>query len=151
MSVNLHFSGRRDEFLRDFSQGQRYLYIDFRPVLISFKNLDSETHVQTTGVDNRQILENLRYLAPRMRTWIRVPLISGYNDSDEQLMALIRMAKELGVEKISLLPYHEGGLAKAAQVGMEYGFKQAEAPDDERVQYLKEMIESNGLIAGLGG
>ena len=119
-------------------------------LLFDIKTLDPERHLQATGVDNQVILANAETLAPRVRTWFRLPLIAGFNDSEEHIRAVADLAARLGVEKISLLPYHEGGRSKAAQVGMAYGFEAGAAPEEERIEALLKTIESAGLSAGRG-
>jgi pyruvate formate lyase activating enzyme len=119
-------------------------------VLYDIKHLESEVHRRATGVPNELILENLRKAAGRSPVWLRVPLISGFNDSDEHIESLVGLAKEVDAEKISLLPYHEGGRAKCEQVGRSYEFNEGRAPDDDRVQRLKGLIESGGITASIG-
>ncbi len=55
------------------------------------------------------------------------------------------LGQEIGVRKVSLLPYHEGGRSKSAQLGITYGFPEGETPGEEEVTHLKEMIESMRL------
>jgi pyruvate formate lyase activating enzyme len=60
------------------------------------------------------------------------------------------LGRDMGAEKISLLPYHEGGKSKSQQLGRPYGFSEAKAPTDERIGYLKEIIEKRGVKASVG-
>ena len=102
-----------------------------------------------TGVGNELILENLRRAARTNATWLRVPLISGFNDSEQHIRSVIGLAKEVGAQKLSLLPYHEGGESKSRQIGQSYPFKEGRAPDEARVIMLKELIEREGLVASV--
>lgn len=119
-------------------------------VLFDIKHLDSEEHEKTTGVDNRQILDNLRRVSREKEVWLRVPLIAGFNDSDAHIDNIAVLGRDMGVEKISLLPYHEGGKSKGEQLGRSYGFPQATAPDDDHIAYLKGFIEKRGIRASVG-
>lgn len=123
-------------------------YIDL--VLFDLKQLDPEKHLEYTGVDNDLILKNGRFIAGKVRTWFRIPLIEGFNDSPDQMRVIAEMAKELGVEKISLLPYHEGGMSKAAQIGRTYQMNEARAPEEERIQELKDIALEVGVEATVG-
>jgi pyruvate formate lyase activating enzyme len=119
-------------------------------LLYDIKHLESKVHERATGVGNERILDNLRRAAGRTRIWLRVPLIAGFNDSDEHIGGVLRLAREVGAEKISLLPYHEGGRAKSGQIGGVYAFDEGRAPDEVRVRSLKEFIESGDVTASIG-
>jgi pyruvate formate lyase activating enzyme len=119
-------------------------------LLYDIKHLDSRAHRSGTGVRNELILENLRMASKNSRIWLRVPLISGYNDSGEHVRELAALAREVGAEKISLLPYHEGGESKSRQIGKPYEFEEGRAPDPERLALLKEWIEREGVVASIG-
>ena len=119
-------------------------------VLFDVKHLDSEEHEKTTGVDNRRILDNLRRVSREKEVWLRVPLIAGFNDSDAHIDNIAVLGRDMGVEKISLLPYHEGGKSKSEQLGRSYGFPQAKASDDDHIASLKGIIEKRGIRASVG-
>lgn len=119
-------------------------------ILFDVKHLDPEQHRNATGVDNRIIMENLKRASQRVLTWIRVPLIAGFNDLEEQIRELARLAKSLGVEKISLLPYHEGGMSKSRQMGTEYCLRNAHAPASDHISRLKEIGEGEGVPVSVG-
>ena len=119
-------------------------------VLYDVKHLDPEKHHEGTGVDNKLLLENLHRAAKKTAIWIRMPLISGYNDSTEHIRNLVSLAKENGAEKISLLPYHEGGKSKCEQIGKIYPIPEAKAPSEEYVKELKNLITESGIEATIG-
>lgn len=119
-------------------------------MLWDIKQLDPETHRKGTRVGNRLILENIKKASCLTSIWIRIPLIAGYNDSDENINGVIKLAQESGVRKISLLPYHEGGRTKHEQIGRAYPYSGACEPAPERVAKLAEMIEKKGIEAGVG-
>ena len=68
----------------------------------------------------------------------------------DEIKALAEIAKEVGVEKISLLPYHEGGKSKAAQLGKRYLMDNAKAPDDAVVRRLIQILSQVGVPASIG-
>jgi pyruvate formate lyase activating enzyme len=118
--------------------------------LYDIKQLNSDEHKRTTGVRNKTILENLRKAALISNIWLRVPLIAGFNDFEEHIKKIVLLGKEIGAEKISLLPYHEGGKSKCEQLGSPYHFAEGEKPDEKHVNKLKRMIEKSGLKAAIG-
>ena len=118
--------------------------------LFDIKQLDSAEHKRTTGVRNKTILENLRRAARISNIWLRIPLIAGFNDSAEHIKEIAILGSEIGAQKISLLPYHEGGKSKSEQLGMPYGFHDGKTPAEKHVHKLKRIIEKSGLKAAIG-
>jgi len=84
---------------------------------------------------------------------IRIPLIPEYNDSEENLLNTAKFAAELGENllRIELLPYHKFGTGTYEQLGREYELKDVEPPSEEYMVKLKELIESCGVKAQIGG
>lgn len=111
--------------------------------LYDVKHMDSDMHQKFTGAPNRRILQNLRELNRRAkRIWVRVPLISGVNDSQENMEAVYALADSLEhVERVELLPYHAYGVGKYAQLGREYLLEGMQTPSEERISALVELAE----------
>lgn len=91
------------------------------------------------------IVENLKKAAKANSVRLRIPLIAGFNDSEAHLERVAQLGKELRAERISLLPYHEGGRSKWEQMGMSYPFPEGKSPDDEQVQRLRSIVETSGI------
>lgn len=91
-------------------------------VLIDNKTTNSAIHKKYTGVDNFQILENLKWLCSASTPFIvRVPLIPQVNDTFENLenlSDLLKGAKHL--LRVELLRYHKTAGAKYYMLGKEY-------------------------------
>jgi len=119
-------------------------------VLFDIKHLDPQKHKETTSVGNDLILENLNKTAKMKSIWLRMPVIAGFNDSDEYIRQVAALGKRIHAEKISLLPYHEGGKSKSGQLGRIYNYSEAKAPDDEHLQRLKNLIAVEGINVSIG-
>jgi pyruvate formate lyase activating enzyme len=119
-------------------------------ILFDFKHLNPDEHKRTTGVGNKIILENLQKASKMTPVWLRIPLISGFNDSKEQIKMIALLGKQIGAKKISLLPYHEGGKSKSEQLGRIYPLPEARAPEEEHIHQLKSIIEKEGLQSTIG-
>jgi pyruvate formate lyase activating enzyme len=119
-------------------------------VLFDVKHLDPAEHKRATGVGNRVILENLERVAESRAVWLRMPVIPGFNDSEDHARRIGVLGKKIRAERISLLPYHDGGSKKSGQVGKEYKFPQGGAPDDCRMERLKEIIAAEGVDVSVG-
>jgi pyruvate formate lyase activating enzyme len=118
--------------------------------LYDVKHLDPLEHRRTTGAGNELILENLRRVAKTTATWLRVPLIAGFNDSEQQIRGVAALAREVGAERVSLLPYHEGGKSKSGQIGEAYRFCEGRGPTEERIAALKKIAEREGMEISVG-
>lgn len=71
-------------------------YIDLW--IVDIKDMDGGIYHEYTGVANRRVLENLRYLAehvPKERVLVRVPLIPWYN-TPADVQASIKSVEEMG-------------------------------------------------------
>ena len=98
--------------------------------LYDIKSMDSEKHRQATGMDNRQILSNLRKLADNGKALIiRVPVIPGFNDTEADIREIAAFTAALGITRLDLLPFHRYAGSKYAALGREY--PASELPDLE--------------------
>jgi pyruvate formate lyase activating enzyme len=78
--------------------------------LYDIKHTDPIKHKKFTGADNRQILDNLEWLAKNKRNvTIRGPVIPSFNADKETLQSILDMANRLGIDQVNFLPYHEYG------------------------------------------
>ncbi|MBM4443962.1 MAG: glycyl-radical enzyme activating protein [Chloroflexi bacterium] len=119
-------------------------------VLYDIKHMDPGRHTEGTGKTNGLILDNARRTAAKRRTWLRVPLIPGYNDSVENLEAVARFGLEIGAEKVSLLPYHVWGQSKWERLGRKYPLEALPMPPESWAGECRKVIESLGLKATVG-
>jgi pyruvate formate lyase activating enzyme len=77
------------------------------------KVVDPERHRALTGRDNVRILNNLRRLvAEGCEVEIRMPVVVGHNDDEDNLAQSARLLRSLGLGGITLLPHHALGQAK---------------------------------------
>jgi len=119
-------------------------------VLYDIKHMDPESHKKMTGKSNRRILRNLRMISPQKKVWLRFPLIPGFNDSTENITELSRLGREIGVEKVSILPYHRIAEEKYQQLGMQTRMSRIKPPSTGKLQKIQTLIESFGLQVTIG-
>jgi len=119
-------------------------------VLYDVKHMNPGLHIESTGKSNRLILNNLRKIPSRIKIWLRLPLIPGFNDSEENLIKLCRLGQEIGVEKVSILPYHKLAEEKYRQLGWQYTMSHVEPPGKKHLQQIKKLIESFDLQVTIG-
>jgi pyruvate formate lyase activating enzyme len=127
-------------------------YVDL--VLYDLKHMDPEQHERYTGVTNEVILENAKRIHQLgIPMLARVPVIPGYNDAAENMMATaLFIATELGESTgVHLLPYHRLGETKHVRMEQPDRPLATEPPRDEQMEEVREAIESFGLEVHLGG
>ena len=112
-------------------------------ILYDMKSVDDAVHQQYTGQSNRLILENLHLLAAdetvREKLQLRMPLISGVNDASAIIAATVALYRELGLKRVTLLPYHELGLSKMRNIG---GVSEKfQPPSEQRLDEIKAAFE----------
>lgn len=118
-------------------------------IIMDIKHADSAEHEKLTGMDNRLILSNLEILKASSTPFIiRVPLIPGINDSDENLSetaGLLAGAKNL--VQVELLPYNKLTGAKYKALGREYNppFDESKEPNINQEYFIKAGIRSKLL------
>ena len=97
-------------------------------VLYDLKIMDAERHRQATGVANEGILANARRLAERgVPMWVRTPVIPGYTDEPENILAIAHFIRDLlpTVERWDLLAYTNLGRPKYHRLGRPYALESA--------------------------
>lgn len=122
-------------------------------ILFDLKHMDPEEHRYYTGVDNDLILENLKQLAAdpalRSKIVIRVPLITGVNDSDENIDRLRCFLTEQKLAAVTLLPYHELGVSKCRNIGG--GPEIFQTLKSERIEEISSFFNGFGICTEVLG
>ena len=123
-------------------------------ILYDIKHMDEAEHIRGTGSPNGLILENLRRLCRETDTKIvvRIPLICGFNDDDENIRETAEFVSSLGkIECVDLLPFNELPSAKYKALGLKWEWTETRRQPEERLARLKEIVESYGLKVTIGG
>lgn len=115
-------------------------------VFVDIKHMDDGVHKKATGVSNSKILANIKRMAQlSLRMIVRIPLIAGFNDGEDNISEVCRFLKQNAcINGIELLPYHFLGEGKREALGMAAvrGFV---APDAAGTAKVKEIIASQGI------
>ena len=114
--------------------------------LFDIKCIDSKKHKKLTGADNNHIMSNLSFLMDSGADIIlRLPLIPGCNDSDEDIEKLCDfLNKNKGRYRYAeIMPYHSLGTAKAGKTGLETDFMRENATKEEISRWLT-LFDSHG-------
>ena len=127
-------------------------YLDW--IFVDIKHMDPEKHRQETGVGNKLILSNIENMAAlgkkSARIVVRMPVVPGYNDSDENVFAMAEFLRKTGRHEVNLLPFHRLGVSKYEQLGMDYAYKDTQAPSAEKLNHIKKLFEQKGILCYVG-
>jgi pyruvate formate lyase activating enzyme len=120
-------------------------YVDL--FLFDLKMMDDERHIRYTGVSNRLILSNLKQLAEAgSAIYIRIPLIPGINDDEENLRQSGEFIRTLpNISGVELMGYHDLAAAKYAALGLDYSLKDIKAPGKDHLMRSARVLELTGL------
>lgn len=122
---------------------QEYVHL----FLFDLKMMDEDRHFQYTGVSNRLILQNLIQLANAgSAITIRIPLIPGINDDEENLQASADFIHALpNIAGIELMGYHDMAAAKYQSLGFEYPLKEIRMPSKNQLQQCARLLVKSGV------
>ena len=108
-------------------------------------NPDPEQHKKLTGQDNALILRNLAAaLSSSTEVRVRMPLMPGLNDSDENLAAMAAFLGRFGRRQVEIMPCHAFGKSKYAALGKPYPDVQQYTP--EGLKAAEERFARHGLV-----
>jgi pyruvate formate lyase activating enzyme len=118
-------------------------------VLLDVKAWDPERHRRVTGMEIEPTLAFARRLATRRRpVWLRYVMVPGLTDDFDDIAKVAGFAAELGnVERVDVLPFHQMGKHKWAQLGLKYELADTQPLDIEPLGRAVEVFQSAGLKA----
>ena len=126
-------------------------YVDL--FLCDVKHMDSREHERLTGVGNELILANIQRLAAAGHdVVIRLPVVPGFNDDDQNIAATGKFAAALGgVSRIDLLPYNRGGRQKSTRLTGGHQLLEVASPSDDQLAAVAERLRGFGFTVRIGG
>lgn len=134
-------------FLGDRVDDEMMCDIDL--VLLDIKCWNPETYLRLTGKELDPTLSFARRLAENRRTvWLRYVLVPGITDVPEEIEGLAAFAASLGnVERVDVLPFHQLGRGKWADLGLEYPLAETKPPTREQIASVIQIFNSHHLNA----
>lgn len=126
-------------------------------VLVDLKHMDNHKHLLGTGSDNAIILSNIYNLAfnENKKLALRIPLIPGYNDDDENIRQSIYFARSIqssgNLTTVNILPYHNYGRSKYASLDKVYTMDDTPIPEKESIDRIVNQFIEAGLPCQEGG
>lgn len=96
-------------------------------ILLDIKHFDEQVHQQMIGVSIKGLdifLEKLKQFKGRL--WVRHVMVPGYTDDTYSVDQLFERIKPIAhrIEKIEILPFHQLGIAKYKDLGLQYKLRE---------------------------
>ncbi|HJD96948.1 glycyl-radical enzyme activating protein [Mailhella massiliensis] len=112
--------------------------------LFDVKHMDPVRHRELTGQDNALILRNMEAaLLSGREVRIRMPLMPGLNDSEENIAAMADFFGKFGRSEIEIMPCHAFGRNKYAALSLPFPAVGQYTP--EALQHVRERFAGHGL------
>ena len=110
-------------------------------LIFDIKSLDPVLHKKHTGVDNMLIMRNFARVVedfPQLPILARTPVIPGFNDTEDDILAIRESIPRRPNIEFELLAYHRMGQPKYGYLGREYELEGAKL-DEEKMQHLRDI------------
>ena len=120
-------------------------------VLFDLKLIDPGSHIAILKASNQPIHRNARLIVERgVPMIVRIPLIPGLTDTDENLEGVANFVRELDSElPINILPYHRMGMGKYPMLDKEYKLSELQLMPDERLKEIVDYFQSHRLACDI--
>lgn len=126
----------------DKNINELFKYVDL--ILYDIKHIDTQEHEKLVGVKNEKILKMAEYISNDLNIpmWIRIVYIPSITDKDNAFERYKEYIKKLiSVKKVEVLPYHELGVYKWKELGLEYKLNNVRIPSKEECRKIQKIIE----------
>ncbi len=127
-------------------------YLDW--IFFDLKHIDDFRHIEGTGVSNKLILENARFLSSEFngRIVFRIVIVPGYNDSEESIDGFIEFMETLPMvsKEVNILPLHHMGMDKFTMLGRKYFLDGLIIPRDSDILKIRETFMAHGIKCYIG-
>ena len=118
-------------------------------LIMDIKHYDPAVHQTVTGLPNRFTIENVSAaIRAGQEMALRIPLIGGFNASEEDARGFAELFSQLGVPgkaTVELLTYHEYGKDKYASLGVEYTMTADAKVSREQLRGYEQILASAGI------
>jgi len=136
--------------------------------LCDIKHMNNEMHERFTGVGNKLILDNIRFISQAgKKIVIRIPIIPGFNDETANIQATGSFAASLQrLDRIDILPFNRGGIEKSARLvgcdvshqsiidefdGARFRTLLNETPDEDKMSEIAQNLKKYVFEVNIGG
>lgn len=121
---------------------------------IDLKHMDPKKHQEKIGVSNELILENIASLSQSSwpgRLIIRIPIIQGFNDSDQNILETAKFLNRLGLKEVNIFLFHSSSReAKWCQLDIAYPHLEQETPGDQMLGRFQDIFWEYKVLCYVG-
>lgn len=117
-------------------------------VLLDVKSGDEETYQRVTTRELQPTIDfGDRLSALGVPIWIRFVLVPGWTDDPGNIARVADIASRWKnvVERVEVLPFHQMGRGKWAEIGMPYQLGDVDPPTPEQTAAAREIFRSRGF------
>ncbi len=118
-------------------------------LIMDVKHYDSDKHARITGGRNTQTFLNIKAaLDFSQEMALRIPLIGGFNASDEDARGFAKLFTELGVPgraTVELLRYHEYGKDKYKKLGLDFTMAEEARVSQQQYESFGQILHQAGI------
>lgn len=117
--------------------------------LLDIKSGVAETYTRTTGASLGPTKEFAARLGRAgVEVWVRFVLVPGLTDDPENIREVARIAAGIPTcTRVEVLPFHQMGRSKWADLGLEYQLEDTLPPSGAAVEAAREIFRAEGLEA----
>ncbi|MDW7739438.1 MAG: glycyl-radical enzyme activating protein [Bacillota bacterium] len=127
-------------------------------IYVDIKHMNPVEHEMWTGITNREILQNIRIIDQSefpLAIVIRLPLVPGFNDGEDNLIELASFLNNLSrIRGLEILPYHRLGSDTYSYLERDYRCSAILPPDQNKLEetqsFLKGMMPNITIKVGSG-
>ncbi len=120
--------------------------------LYDLKDYSSERHKTFCGVGNELILDNLKSLLEvGKEVVVRIPVIPGYNFSEDDFDGYLDVLSKLNCRRVDLLPFHSLAKDKYRWLGREWLMPDVGEKARNMASAFSEVLETLGFSVTIGG
>lgn len=115
-------------------------------VLLDIKSFDPAAYKRLTGGSLAPTLRFAERLAAMGKpTWLRYVLVPGLTDDLASIDKLAAYAKDLGMAKVEVLPFHKMGESKWGALKLPYTLQEKQPPSTALVATVRAIFTGHGL------
>lgn len=110
-------------------------------LIFDIKSLNADKHKEFTGVDNALILQNFQKVCeefPNLPMRVRTPVVPGFNDTEDDILAIREFIPRRPNIEYELLAYHRMGQPKYGYLGRPYALEGVTL-DEQRMEQLRAL------------
>ena len=118
-------------------------YVD--TAFVDLKMFSDEQHQRYIGCSNKRTFDNLlktNDMEQDFKLIVRIPIIPGVNDADEELEGIGKFCSKLThLRHVQLLPYHRLGTETYKRLGRTYSLPDLIPPSAEHMKHCQSIVE----------